>query len=113
MIGLDVDLSEVRRMHAKARRQLGRHAQMMVGIAERGAVALQRGDTYQNRTGLLRTNTMARILRDDIVRSVFLGMVRDYASFVVNRGYSDIKRVAEQVDKRIQHAFERDAGRLE
>lgn len=111
---LKVDLSDVRRMHRRAERQLGRTATAMLTIAERGAQQIRDGDTYQDRTGDLRAATKAFILRDDsALRAVVLGMFQSYASFVERRGFSIINRVGPRVARIIERKFLRDAERLD
>ena len=84
MAEVSVDLSDLRRVHRKAKRQLSRHARVMMDVVKRAAVTEQRTSTYKNRTGLLRTNTMALLAIDNPdMKVVILGMFMDPVSLMM------------------------------
>lgn len=113
MTTVKVDLGPLRKVQRMAKRQMASHARVMLGFAQRGADTLVNSDKYNNRTGLLRTNTMARVVEDSPNKKVvFLAMLREYASYVRGHGLTNIDQVAKRVQDGIQRRFERDAKKI-
>jgi len=90
MFRLKVDLSEVRQLTRRARRELGNVDDRMQGVVEASAERLRAKDTYQDRTGDLRGSTQGEAIKlGDNAAEATLTMAMPYASFVIGRGFSN------------------------
>lgn len=101
---VEVDLSELRKVHRKAAARLRRTGEVMHRELVRAAERERRTHSYQNRTHMLENTTTAIKVGDHVAELV---MLQEYASYVNNRGFSNIDEVAKAAEGRITVIFEK------
>lgn len=97
---ISLDLSDLVVLEREADRWLGARVNAtLIKVTEEAAAKERRTHPYQNRTGQLERMTVAKVISgpDPSVQEVV--MDRPYASFVQNRGYTDIERHIEEARK--------------
>ena len=110
-VRFDVMTEEVHEHSAMARDAVSSIEPKILGIAERAAEQERQTHAYQNRTGNLEASTVGQWAGESgDLYAVELRMGdydAPYASFVVDRGYSNFHRIAERAGKAIASAVDR------
>ena len=105
---MPADYSEVFALEAHAIREIDRTYENLMKVTEQGIRKEKRGHPYQNRTENLERTTVATVhgaTPDGGVCTMQMGM--PYASYVNERGYSLIDRVAKEADERHREHLEK------
>jgi hypothetical protein len=106
-------MSAVYEMHEEGVEGLRRAPSVMKEILDDAAARVLAEKTYRDRTHNLRESTSASevmVAGDEAV--VVFGAREPYASFVENRGFSDVEGKAAEADIEIQYALEGEVERL-
>jgi hypothetical protein len=106
-VSISVDISEIVAMEERARAELARVPRIMKAVADVGAAEERSTHGYQNRTGELQKNTRAVIANQSADgATVELEMAKEYASYVIAKGLSNIDEEARRVERGITVALE-------
>jgi hypothetical protein len=110
---IEIDISEVLDVEARAVAEMRLVPKIMRGIADVAASNERAQHDYKNRTGDLQKSTKGVTDLDGLDQAmVSLEMGEDYASFVVRRGLSEIEAQSRIADRAIEIAFEEQARRI-
>jgi hypothetical protein len=97
---MPVDDSQVYALEKEAIRRIDDTYNHLITVTEQAAAKEVRGHRYQNQTGQLERNTVAKVLgATPDGGEIELVMNRPYASFVNERGFSRIDQVAAEADR--------------
>lgn len=101
-----VDTKDLKRSLKDVRIAIRKIAPMMLGEVVQAAVREQSSHAYQNRTGTLEASTRGYLSRNDSVETeASLEMGADYASYIVDKGLSNIVEEAELTESILQDYF--------
>lgn len=107
------DISEVLALEAYAIREIDRTYDNLIKVTEQEIRKEKRGHPYQNRTGNMERTTVATVhgaTPDGGVCTMQIGV--PYASYVNERGFSLIDRVAAEADRRHREYLEEVAAEI-
>jgi hypothetical protein len=105
-MGAKVDVSQVHALTRLARRELYKIPDIMLEVVRDRAALERRTHVFRNITGKLEANTLGiQTSRDTDPATASLIMERDYASFVRDRGRTDIDKRADEAERMIERKF--------
>lgn len=107
---MPLDVSQVRALTAEARKHFKAIPTRAYSIIDRQTSAERRRHIWQNITGLLEENTRTHLVARDSNRLVIqMAQLRDYASFVQNRGRNEIAQKRDRAALELDYYFDSSA----